>query len=213
MRKNISAIRKEYSRYRLDRSAVDPDPMVQFSIWMKEAFKAKIPDPNAMTLATADSSGKVSARMVLLRDSDEKGFIFYSNYESRKGKELDNNPMAALVFFWSELERQIRIEGRIEKPDRETSEKYFSERPRKSQISAWASPQSEEIKDRKTLEAWFEEQEKKFRDKEIPLPPHWGGYRLIPVSIEFWQGRRSRLHDRILYLRNKKTWDIKRLAP
>ncbi len=213
MQKKIAAIRKEYTCHSLDISAVHPDPIIQFNKWMDEALKAEVPDPNAMTLATADSSGIVSARVVLLRDSDQGGFIFYTNYNSRKAQELELNPSAALVFFWPELERQVRIEGRTGKLETKQSEAYFSQRPRKSQLSAWASPQSKEIKDRETLEVLFEAQEKKFHDKEISLPPNWGGYRLIPDNIEFWQGRRSRLHDRIMYARNNETWDIKRLAP
>jgi len=198
----------------LDEKEVDSSPFKQFEIWFKQA-EAVVPIlPNAMTLATATKDGTPSARVVLLKDFDESGFVFYTNYDSAKGKELDENPVAALCFYWSELGRQIRISGTVTKTSREESEAYFHTRPIDSQLGAWASDQSEVIAGRAVLEAKMEEMSTKYKDKIIPLPPYWGGYRVAPVVIEFWQNRSSRLHDRIRYrLVDRTRWVVERLAP
>ena len=198
----------------LDEKEVDSSPFKQFEIWFKQA-EAVVPIlPNAMTLATATKEGTPSARVVLLKDFDESGFVFYTNYDSAKGKELDENPVAALCFYWSELGRQIRISGTVTKTSREESEAYFHTRPIDSQLGAWASDQSEVIAGRGVLEAKMEEMSTKYEDRIIPLPPYWGGYRVAPVVIEFWQNRSSRLHDRIRYrLVDRTRWVVERLAP
>jgi len=198
----------------LDEKEVDSSRFRQFEIWFKQA-EAVVPIlPNAMTLATATKDGTTSARVVLLKDFDESGFVFYTNYDSAKGKELDENPVAALCFYWSELGRQIRISGTVTKTSREESEAYFHTRPIDSQLGAWASDQSEVIAGRAVLEARMEEMSTKYKDKIIPLPPYWGGYRVAPVVIEFWQNRSSRLHDRIRYrLVDRTRWVVERLAP
>ena len=198
----------------LRESEVDPDPFKQFERWFKEAEAAVPILPNAMTLATATRDGVPSARVVLLKDFDEAGFVFYTNYESDKGKELDANPVAALCFYWSHLGRQVRITGTISRTSREESEVYFHTRPIDSQLGAWASNQSEVIAGREVLEQRMEEMLKKYEGKRIPLPPYWGGYRLAPSVFEYWQNRASRLHDRIRYARNSVgLWIIERLAP
>ena len=198
----------------LDEKEVDSSPFKQFEIWFKQAEAAVPILPNAMTLATATKDGTTSARVVLLKDFDESGFVFYTNYDSAKGKELDENPVAALCFYWSELGRQIRISGTVTKTSREESEAYFHTRPIDSQLGAWASDQSEVIAGRAVLEARMEEMSTKYKDKIIPLPPYWGGYRVAPVVIEFWQNRSSRLHDRIRYrLVDRTRWVVERLAP
>lgn len=210
----IQNLRQDYKAASLNEKEVTRNPIKQFEKWFADALKAEILEPNAMTLATVDKGGKPNARIVLLKGFDEKGFCFYSNYLSEKGKELKKNPFACLVFFWGDLERQIRIEGKVEKLDKETSEAYFHSRPIASQIGAIASPQSQIIADRKTLEASFAELTEKYEGKTIPKPAHWGGYIVKPTSVEFWQGRSSRLHDRIKYdLINNKHWEISRLAP
>lgn len=209
----LSQMRKEYS-HELCFQDLDPDPIQQFSKWLQEATAAQVLEPNAMTLATASTEGIPSARIVLLKGIEEDGFIFFTNYESQKGKELAQNPQAALVFFWGELERQVRIAGSVEKISAEKSEEYFHLRPRGAQLGAWVSPQSRAIADRSFLEEHLKELEKHYQDQEIPLPPYWGGYRLIPREIEFWQGRPNRLHDRLRYSREEKGgWKIERLAP
>lgn len=197
----------------LDESSVAADAIEQFTIWWNEAVNSNIHEVNAMTLATATKEGIPSARTVLLKDYDECGFVFFTNYNSSKGNELELNPYAALVFFWKELERQVRIQGSVEKTSSEESDAYFSSRPIGSRIGAWASPQSMVIENRKILEEKFELYTTEFNG-EIPRPPHWGGYRVMPAVIEFWQGRSSRLHDRIRYTKQSTgAWKIERLAP
>ena len=206
--------RKEYTLYNLREDEVDPDAIRQFELWFDEATKTEIPEPDAMTLATATPDGRPSARIVLLRGVDNRGFAFFTNYDSRKGRELDANPFAALVFFWHEQERQVRIEGRVHRVSPEESDQYFQSRPASSRIGAWASPQSEVIKSRELLEIRCKELEKDFEVGSTPRPPNWGGFRLVPQTIEFWQGRPSRLHDRLRYTRcGQSEWLIERLAP
>ena len=205
-------------RATLDESSVEPDPIRQFERWFTEAVSAKMPEPNAMTLATVDADGHPSARIVLLKGVDERGFTFFTNYKSRKGRELAARPRAALLFFWPELERQIRIDGTVSQVESSESEEYFTGRPRPSQLGAWASPQSEPVGGRAELEARFAQLADRYRDPSVPVPrpPHWGGYRVAPESLEFWQGRASRLHDRIRYRRTEAhstAWIIDRLAP
>jgi pyridoxamine 5'-phosphate oxidase len=197
----------------LDEKTIDRDPIKQFQTWFNDAFEAKLPLPEAMTLATATSDGKPSARMVLLKHVDHDGFVFYTNYNSAKAEQLDANPHAALVFYWAKLDRQVRIEGSISRTSREESLVYFATRPRESQIGAWASEQSEEIESRAVLEQRAEELEQQYSDRDIECPEHWGGYRLKPERIEFWKSRVGRLHDRILYQREGDSWTITRLAP
>jgi pyridoxamine 5'-phosphate oxidase len=212
----IAEIRREYSLGSLRRMDLDANPITQFQKWFRQATRAfaqKEIDVNAATLATADKSGKSSARIILLKGLDERGFIFFTNYDSRKGRELSENPNASLVFYWQQLERQVCIAGSAKKISRKESEAYFKSRPRGSQLAAWASNQSDIVADRATLEAKWKEMEKKFT-KDVPLPPNWGGYVLRPERIEFWQGRASRLHDRFCYTRQKNnSWKLERLAP
>lgn len=209
----IAAIRKDYILASLTENDVDQDAMKQFSRWWNEALASHIDEINAMTLATASAEGVPDARIVLLKGFDEKGFVFFTNYESSKGRQLAANPRAALVFFWKELERQIRISGVVEKVSAEESNDYFNSRPEGSRLGAWASPQSTVIPDRTWLENREEELRKQFDGKAVTRPEHWGGYRLRPLSLEFWQGRASRLHDRIRYVRKGESWKIERLAP
>jgi pyridoxamine 5'-phosphate oxidase len=213
MSRSISDIRKDYKLRSLNESEVSADPIVQFTNWWDEAANSEIEEVNAMTLATVTNEGHPSARIVLLKGFDEKGFVFFTNYESRKGKELEENPHAALVFFWKELERQVRIEGGVEMISEKDSDTYYNSRPVGSRIGAWASPQSDVIDGREILENNFKALEKKFESGNIPRPGHWGGYILRPSMIEFWQGRSSRLHDRIRYSLMEGSWVIERLAP
>lgn len=210
---DIASLRQEYMRESLDEKDVARDPITQFTRWFDEAVAARIPMVNAMTLATVSAAGRPSARIVLLKDVDQAGFVFYTNYESRKGKELAARPEAALLFYWIELEREVRIEGRVEKVPPEESDQYFSSRPLGSRYAAIVSPQSAAVPDRATLEARFAEAEKRHGDNP-PRPAFWGGYRLIPAAVEFWQGRPNRLHDRVLFRRRPDGgWKIERLAP
>jgi pyridoxamine 5'-phosphate oxidase len=211
---DIAGLRHEYIGEGLRRADLDPNPIKQFDAWFAAAIKAGIRDANAMALATATADGKPSVRVVLLKTFDEAGFVFFTNYLSSKGRSLDENPCAALVLYWMEVERQIRIEGTIEKVSREESEAYFRTRPFGAQIGAWASQQSEVIDARRVLDARLAEMTQRFAGGDIPLPPHWGGYRLKPQTIEFWQGRTNRLHDRLRYTRQSNdSWLIDRLAP
>jgi pyridoxamine 5'-phosphate oxidase len=211
--KSLADLRKTYARESLTESAVDPNPIIQFKTWMNEALDAELPEPNAMTVATVGADGKPSARVLLIKGVDDRGFVFFTNYESHKGRDLEANPHASLVFYWIELERQVRIDGRVEKLPDEESDAYFDSRPLDSRIGAWASNQSRELSSRLALVA----NAAKYAARYVmnpPRPPHWGGYVVIPEAIEFWQGRPSRLHDRIRYTRQANgSWKIVRLAP
>jgi pyridoxamine 5'-phosphate oxidase len=209
---NVADLRKSYERAELDEQASDADPLKQFELWFQQALTAQVPEPNAMTLATVGESGRPSTRVVLIKGYDERGVVWYTNYQSRKGRELAAHPFAALQFHWVELERVVRIEGRVEKVSAEESDAYFHSRPLDSRIGAWASPQSEVIASRTTLVA----NAAKFGAMYLlkpPRPPHWGGYRLVPDGWEFWQGRKSRLHDRLRYRLDGRQWVRERLAP
>jgi pyridoxamine 5'-phosphate oxidase len=212
---SIADLRREYARARLDEADVSHDPFVEFARWFAEAQEAQVPDANAMTLATATPDGAPSARIVLLKAFDERGFVFFTDYRSRKGGELDVNPRAALVFWWGELERQVRITGEAGLTSREDSERYFRSRPIGSRLGAWASHQSQVIAGRGALESDLRDVESRFASGDVPLPGHWGGYRVVPDAVEFWQGRESRLHDRIRYVREggARGWRIERLSP
>jgi pyridoxamine 5'-phosphate oxidase len=213
MNPEIANIRTDYKLKALTEADVKPDAMQQFTEWWNEALQSDIYEVNAMTLATSDNNRRPSARIVLLKDYTTEGFVFFTNYESLKGKDLAENPAACLLFFWKELERQVRIEGTVEKIAAVESDAYFNSRPEGSRIGAWASPQSKVIADRAFLENRYMELSEKFKSSTIERPPHWGGYIVKPVRIEFWQGRTSRLHDRILYTKNENSWNIERLAP
>lgn len=210
---NIADIRKEYKLQTLLEEDVDPNPVKQFQKWWNEAIMSNIEEPNAMTLATSNHKGKPSARIVLLKGLSNDGFAFFTNYESRKGQELKENPYASLLFFWKELERQVRVEGTVVKADEEKSNEYFFSRPALSKIGAWSSPQSSVIKSRDHLEENVLKYQRQFSDGTIPRPPYWGGYVVKPALIEFWQGRPNRLHDRLQYTLTNNTWVIERLAP
>lgn len=210
---DIAALRHDYVARGLRRADLHGDPIKQFALWFGEAAAAQIRDVNAMSLATSTIEGVPSVRIVLLKGMSERGFVFYTNYLSEKGRELDANPRAALNIFWVQLERQIRIDGAVEKTSCEESEEYFHSRPIGSQLGAWASQQSETIANREALEAQLQEVTERFAGGVVPLPPHWGGYRVVPQTIEFWQGRTNRLHDRFRYSRCDKDWSIERLSP
>lgn len=212
---HVADIRKEYRLAALDEREVDPNPLRQFEKWFDDVLKSDIEEPNAMTLATATPDGRPSARIVLLKGFDEKGFVFFTNYDSRKGQQLAVNARAALVFFWKELERQVCVEGGVMKISAALSDEYFNSRPEGSRIGAWASPQSQVIPERRVLEQKVRQYQQLFSGKEaIPRPPYWGGYVVQPDRIEFWQGRGNRLHDRIQYtLLGERNWKIERLAP
>lgn len=214
MKLSVADLRQNYTLAGLDRNDIDRNPIIQFGVWFEQAVAAQILEPNAMTLATATSDGKPSARIVLLKGFDERGFVFYTNYHSQKGRELLANQWAALVFWWGELERQIRIEGKVEKVSGEESDEYFYSRPHNSQLGAWASDQSQVIPSREVLDQKLTQLSEQYQQTTIPRPPHWGGFRVIPESIEFWQGRPNRLHDRLVYrLTEAETWQIERLSP
>ena len=211
---DIAALRHDYVAHGLRRADLDPDPIKQFAKWFGEAAAAQIRDVNAMSLATSTLDGKPSVRIVLLKAISDRGFVFFTNYNSAKARELEANPQAALTLFWVQLERQIRITGNVEKTSREESEEYFRSRPVGSQLGAWSSSQSEVIANREVLEASLAEVTERFAGTDVPLPPHWGGYRLNPDAVEFWQGRANRLHDRFRYRRAEgSSWLLERLAP
>jgi pyridoxamine 5'-phosphate oxidase len=213
MIKNIADIRRDYQLQSLLETDIAADPFTQFNRWWGDAVTSELDEVNAMTLATASLTGMPSARIILLKSVTENGFIFFTNYNSHKGKELEENPKACLVFFWKELERQVRITGTVEKVSAAESDAYFISRPSGSRIGAWASPQSSVIKSRETIEQNISKYEEQFADGEITRPPHWGGYIVIPTVIEFWQGRPNRLHDRLQYSKLPDEWKIERLAP
>ncbi|HEU4574841.1 MAG TPA: pyridoxamine 5'-phosphate oxidase [Chitinophagaceae bacterium] len=214
MNKNIADIRRDYALQQLLETDVLPDPIKQFERWWNEAIESEIDEVNAMTLATASRDGIPSARIVLLKSFDERGFVFFTNYKSHKGGQLEENPYACLVFFWKELERQVRITGSVQKISAAESDTYFKSRPEGSRIGAWASPQSQPIENRRWLDDHYSRLEKEMAGMAIPRPPHWGGYLVKPLRIEFWQGRPSRLHDRLCYeLHDSGEWTIERLAP
>ncbi|CDN09746.1 Pyridoxamine 5'-phosphate oxidase [Richelia intracellularis] len=214
MEKTIAELRKDYTLEGLHESGVSHNPFQQFGIWFEQALSAQLPEPNAMTVATSTPDGTPSARIVLLKNFDERGFIFYTNYLSHKGVELITNPQAAIVFWWAELERQVRICGNVEQISDQESDKYFYSRPLNSRLGAWASEQSQAIASREVLEERFQELQEKYANEEIPRPPYWGGFLVVPQQFEFWQGRTSRLHDRLGYtLLDDGGWQIERLSP
>lgn len=213
-KQDLSKIRREYTSSQLDEKSVDKNPFVEFEKWMDAAIKSEVGEPTAMNLATATADGKPSSRIVLLKEVNSRGFVFYTNYQSQKGLEIENNPFGCLNFYWVPLERQIRIEGVIDKVSAEESDAYFKTRPRGSQLGAWTSPQSQRIANREILINRNKEIEERFKDQEVPRPAQWGGYILVPNLLEFWQGRESRLHDRIQYrLLEGDKWEINRIAP
>ena len=214
MDSSIADLRQNYTRAELSEADVNSDPIEQFKTWFQQAKNADLIEPNAMTIASATPQGKPTARIVLLKGVSDRGFVFYTNYESQKGQQLIANPYAALVFLWDKLERQVRIEGKVEKVSTEESAEYFHSRPKASQLGAIASDQSRVIPNREILEQRLSELQEKYANKTVPLPEHWGGFRVVPNRIEFWQGRPSRLHDRLVYdLQDDGSWQINRLSP
>ena len=209
---NIADLRQEYMRSGLSETDADPDPLRQFERWFEDAVRARLPLPNTMTLATVTASGAPSARIVLLKGVEDGGFLFYTNYLSRKGRELERRPAACLLFLWSDLERQVRIDGTVSKVTAAESDAYYATRPAGARLSAWASEQSQRVDNRAVLEQAMAEARGRHGESP-PRPPHWGGYRLVPQEIEFWQGRSDRLHDRLLYRRQASAWTIERLSP
>ena len=210
---DLQSMRSEYKRAELDEGSVDASPFVQFEKWFDDAVSAMSPEPNAMVLATASAQNIPNIRSVLLKIFDEKGFVFFTNYNSDKAKEIEQNPHVAAEFLWLDLERQVRVQGRCEKISHAESLGYFMKRSRDSQIGAWVSNQSSLVSSRKILSLAIEKMKEKFKHGEVPLPDFWGGYRIIPSKIEFWQGRQNRLHDRVLYTKEKDSWSVSRLAP
>ena len=210
---NFSDIRRDYVGEPLGEADSDADPFQQFTRWFAEAAAYGLPEPNAMIVATAGRSGRPSARTVLLKDYDDRGFVFFTNYESRKGAELAENPYASLVFPWFPMQRQVLVSGSVERVSRAETEAYFATRPRGSQLGAWASPQSQVVADRAAVEAGLADVVARFGDGPVPAPPHWGGLRVVPETVEFWQGRSSRLHDRLRYRREADRFIVERLAP
>jgi pyridoxamine 5'-phosphate oxidase len=209
----LAALRREYGDSGLDHPDLAPDPVAMFRHWMHDTVVAGLHEPNAMVVSTVSAQGRPSSRMVLLKGVDDRGFVFYTNYDSRKGRELSANPHAALLFPWHDLQRQVRVEGVVEPLSGEESASYFATRPRGSQLGAWASPQSSEVPSRDELEHRYAEVEDRFRDLDVPLPPNWGGFLVRPEVVEFWQGRRGRMHDRLVYRREGEGWATVRLAP
>jgi pyridoxamine 5'-phosphate oxidase len=213
MNSAIANLRQDYKLHALLEVDANPDPIVQFQTWFDESVAAQLPEPNAMTIATATPEGIPSARVVLLKGFDDRGFVFFTNYDSHKGQELQANPNAAIVFLWTELERQVRIQGTVERISEAESDKYYYSRPAGSRLGAWASEQSQVIADRTVLETRLEQLQTEYPDGDIARPSHWGGFRVMPTLIEFWQGRSSRLHDRLRYQKVGASWTIDRLSP
>ena len=210
---DIQGLRREYANHGLDRAELDADPVAQFRLWFKQACDAGILEPNAMVLATVSPDGSPSSRVLLLKAFDARGFTFFTNLRGRKATELAANPRASMTFPWVDLERQVHLHGRVEAVSTDETLAYFKSRPHGSQLGAWASEQSQPIADRSALERRMEELRKRYPEGQVPLPPHWGGLRLVPETVEFWQGRPSRLHDRFLYTRSGAAWEITRLQP
>jgi pyridoxamine 5'-phosphate oxidase len=209
----LAALRREYGESGLDRPDLTPDPVAMFRRWLHDAVVAGLHEPNAMVVSTVSAQGHPSSRMVLLKGVDERGLVFYSNYDSRKGAELSVNANCALLFPWHDLQRQVRVEGKAERVSREESQRYFATRPRASQLGAWASPQSRVVESRDELERRYTEVEDRYNTFDVPLPENWGGYLVVPEAVEFWQGRRGRMHDRLVYRRHGDAWETVRLAP
>jgi pyridoxamine 5'-phosphate oxidase len=208
----LAALRREYGEAGLDVPDLEAEPVAMFRRWLQDTIDAGVHEPNAMVVSTVSPHGRPSSRMVLLKAVDE-GFVFYTNYDSRKGRDLETTPAAALLFPWHDLQRQVRVEGTVERVTQQESEAYFASRPRDSQLGAWASPQSEEVSGREQLDAFYADAEQRFAGEDVPLPPTWGGYRVRPELVEFWQGRKGRMHDRLVYRRTGEGWGVARLAP